>query len=161
MHTPLHSTRILAAALALAASPASAATTTGNLAVTAEVVATCRVGAASLGFGTYGAGQTADLRAQGSIAYEGCGTGQLKVELDGGTSRNTSARTLVDGAGNRLAYQLYRDSARSKVWGTGSNALTFTPSSGTGTLVVYGTIPGGQSVPVGRYADTVLVTIDF
>lgn len=147
--------------LLLGAGPAAALTATGNLSVTVEVIATCRVGTASLDFGTYGAGQTADLKAQGSIAYEGCGTGQLKVALDGGTSRSTSARTLVDGAGNRLAYQLYRDSARSKVWGTGSNALTFTPSSGSGTLVVYGTIPGGQSVPVGRYADTVLVTIDF
>lgn len=143
------------------AAAAGAATATGSLAITVEVIATCRVGTASLGFGTYGAGQTADLKAQGSIAYEGCATGQLKVALDGGTSRSTSARTLVDSAGNRLAYQLYRDSARSKVWGTGSNALNFTPTSSSGTLVVYGTIPGGQSVPVGRYADTVLVTIDF
>jgi spore coat protein U-like protein len=147
--------------LAAAAGPASASTTTGNLALSVEVIATCKVGAASLGFGTYGAGQTADLRAQGSIAYEGCGTSQIKVELDGGTSRNTSARTLVGSGGSKLAYQLYRDSARSKVWGTGSNALTFSPSSGTGSLVVYGSIPGGQSVPVGRYTDTVLVTIDF
>lgn len=147
--------------LAAAAGPASASTTTGNLAVSVEVVATCKVGAASLGFGTYGAGQTADLRAQGSIAYEGCGTSPIKVTLDGGTSRNTSARTLVSSGGSKLTYQLYRDSARSKVWGTGSNALSFKPSTGTGSLVVYGSIPGGQSVPVGRYTDTVLVTIDF
>jgi spore coat protein U-like protein len=160
MRTPLGTVPIIATVL-LAAAPGRAATTTGNLSVTVEVVATCRVGTASLGFGTYGTGQTADLRAQGSITYEGCGTGQLKVHLDGGTSRNTSARTLVNAAGNKLTYQLYRDSARSKVWGTGSNALTFTPSSASGTLVVYGTIPGGQSVPVGSYSDTVLVTIDF
>jgi spore coat protein U-like protein len=160
MRKPLRTVLLLATAV-VAAAPARAATTTGNLSVTVEVVATCKVGAASLGFGTYGVGQTGDLRAQGSIAYEGCGTGQLKVHLDGGTSRNTAARTLVNAAGNKLAYQLYRDSARSKVWGTGSNALTFTPSSASGTLVVYGTIPGGQSVPVGTYSDTVLVTIDF
>lgn len=160
MRTPLRTLLLLATAV-VAAAPARAATTTGNLSVTVEVVATCKVGAASLGFGTYGVGQTADLRAQGSIAYEGCGTGRLKVHLDGGTSRNTAARTLVDAAGNKLAYQLYRDSSRKKVWGTGSNALTFTPASASGTLVVYGTIPGGQSVPVGTYSDTVLVTIDF
>ncbi|BCX17408.1 MAG: hypothetical protein KatS3mg117_1090 [Geminicoccaceae bacterium] len=160
MCKPLRTVLLLATAV-VAAAPARAATTTGNLSVTVEVVATCKVGAASLGFGTYGVGQTADLRAQGSIAYEGCGTSQLKVHLDGGTSRNTAARTLVNAAGNKLAYQLYRDSARSKVWGTGSNALTFTPTSASGTLVVYGTIPGGQSVPVGTYSDTVLVTIDF
>lgn len=160
MRTTLRAARILPL-LAATASPAAALTTTGNLAVTVEVVATCKVGTASLGFGTYGAGQTADLRAQGSIAYEGCGTGPLKVQLDGGSSKSTSARTLVNSAGNKLLYQLYRDSARSKVWGTGSNAHSFTPSSASGSLVVYGTIPGGQSVPVGRYSDTVLVTIDF
>jgi spore coat protein U-like protein len=154
-------TLLILSFLGLLAGSAAAGTATGNLAITVEVIATCKVGAASLGFGTYGAGQTADLKAQGSIAYEGCGTGQLRVQLDGGTSKNTAARTLVNSAGNKLAYQLFRDSARTKVWGIGSNALTFTPSSGSGSLVVYGTIPGGQSVPVGRYGDTVLVTIDF
>lgn len=147
--------------LAAAAGPASASTTTGNLAVSVEVVATCKVGAASLGFGTYGVAQTADLKAQGSVAYDGCGKAQIRIGLDGGSSRNVNARTLVSSGGSKLAYQLYKDSARSKVWGTGSGALAFTPSSGTGSLVVYGTIPGGQSVPVGRYTDTVLVTIDF
>lgn len=147
--------------LAAAAGPAFASTTTGSLTVSVEVVATCKVGAASLGFGTYGAGQTADLRAQGTIAYEGCGTSPIKVALDGGSSRNPKARTLVGSDGRKLSYQLYRDSARSKVWGTGPSALSFRPSRGTGSLVVYGSIPGGQSVPVGRYTDTVLVTIDF
>ncbi len=161
MSEPCRILPILSLLLLPTGTGAVAATVTGNLAVTVEVIATCKVGAASLGFGTYGVGQTADLKAQGTIAYEGCGTGRLKVHLDGGTNRNTAARTLVDSAGNKLAYQLYRDSARTKVWGTGSNALSFTPSSGTGSLVVYGTIPGGQSVPVGRYSDTVLVTVDF
>lgn len=140
---------------------ARAQTATGNLAVTVEVVSTCRVGASSLDFGSYGTGQTADLRAQGTIAYEGCGTAALRVSLNGGTSGNVNARTLVNSGGNRLAYQLYRDSSRSRVWGTGSNALSFTPTSGSGSLPVYGTIPGGQSAPVGRYTDTVVVTIDF
>lgn len=147
--------------LAAAAGPASASTTTGSLAVSVEVIATCKVGTASLAFGTYGTGQTADLKAQGSIAYEGCGTAPIKVALDGGTSRNVTGRTLVGSGGSKLAYQLYRDSARTKIWGTGSSALSLTPSTGTGSLVVYGSIPGGQSVPVGRYTDTVLVTIDF
>jgi spore coat protein U-like protein len=147
--------------LAVVAGPAAASTATGNLAVTVEVVSTCKVGTASLDFGTYGTGQTADLKAEGRIAYEGCGTGQLRVELDGGASGRTNARTLVNGAGDKLVYQLYRDNARTKVWGTGSNALAFRPSASTGSLTVYGTIPGGQSVPVGRYNDSVLVTIDF
>lgn len=160
MREPLRTVRILPF-LALVAGSAAASTTTGNLAVTVEVISTCKVGVASLDFGTYGAGQTADLKAQGSITYEGCGTGQIKVALDGGASGRTSARTLLDAAGNRLVYQLYRDSARTKIWGTGTNALAFRPSASSGSLAVYGTIPGGQSVPVGRYSDAVLVTIDF
>ncbi|MCS7269031.1 MAG: spore coat U domain-containing protein [Geminicoccaceae bacterium] len=140
---------------------ARAATATGSLAVTVEVVATCRVGASSLDFGVYGAGQTADLRAQGTIAYENCTASSLRISLDGGSSGNPNGRTLTNAAGNRLAYQLYRDSARTRVWGSGANALSFTPTSASGTVPVYGTIPGGQSVPLGRYSDTVVVTIEF
>lgn len=152
----------LACSLTLfAASAAYAATTTGNLAVTVEVISSCRVGAASLDFGVYGSGQSSDLRAQGTIAYENCIAATLKISLDGGSSGNINGRTLVNAAGNRLTYQLYRDSARTRIWGTGSNALSFTPTNASGSVPVYGTIPGGQAVPVGRYSDTVVVTIEF
>ncbi len=141
--------------------PANAQVATGNLSVTVEVTATCKIGTASLAFGTYGVGQTSDLRAEGSIAYEGCGRAQLRIGLDGGRAGTVNGRTMTNTSGDRLVYQLYQDAARTKVWGTGPAALVFTPTKARGTVVVYGTIPGGQAVPAGRYSDTVLVSIDF
>jgi spore coat protein U-like protein len=63
---------------------------------------------------------------------------------------------------NSLNYQLYRNTTRSAVFGTGSNAYTeIRLVAGGGTIPVYGRIAGNQTVSAGNYADTVNVTLTF
>jgi spore coat protein U-like protein len=63
-----------------------------------------------------------------------------------------------------LTYELYSDSVRSTVWGSGAGSglsLTPAPSRAPRTFDVYGRIPSGQDVAVGSYSDSVVATINF
>ncbi|KAA3640231.1 MAG: spore coat U domain-containing protein [Proteobacteria bacterium] len=85
-----------------------------------------------------------------------------------GTSLNgaVNPRQLTS-AGNTLNYQLYQDSARSTIWGSQYGAFQpvmvnislppafFGTSSTSGTMTVYGRVPGGQLMVVpGAYNDS-------
>ena len=161
--------RILAAALACpllltaAAGPlAAATTTTSTMSVKVNVVEPCRVSGGTLDFGTYVAGQATDLLAQANISYTSCPAGTLTFELDNGLYVSSGQRRMNNGSTSNMRYNLYRNSARTTVFGTGTNAQTVTQAAlGSGTVVVYGTIPAGITVPAGTYTDTVAVTLSF
>ena len=63
---------VLLAAAALEAGPAVGSTDTGTLTVTATVNSNCSLSGGTLAFGTYTAGQTSNLDAQGAINYVNC-----------------------------------------------------------------------------------------
>ena len=68
------------------------------------------------------------------------------------------------GVGEYLIYELYQDSARTRVWGSGGNAAVISGATHAGDPVqhvVYGRILAGQSVTPGDYADTVQVVLHF
>ena len=64
-----------------------------------------------------------------------------------------------------LNYALYKDAARTQVWGTGmagGSTLAYNAASKASTnLTVYGTVPANQDVTVGSYSDTVVATINY
>jgi spore coat protein U-like protein len=157
--------RLLLLAPAIAAivsGPVLAASDTDILTVRVTVQESCSISGSTIDFGTYSAGQQAALDAQGTIAYNNCAAGTLTLALDGGTAGNVANRAMANGDGGSLNYQLYRNSSRSQVWGTGSDALQVVllePDSGN--VPVYGRIPGSQNVPGGSYTDTVNVTLTF
>lgn len=81
----------------------------------------------------------------------------------GAANDGTLREMRVLGVGDPLRYTLYRDAARTLVWGdtVGTNTAT-----GTGGLVpsihtVYSKIFSGQSVPPGVYTDTVMVSVVY
>jgi spore coat protein U-like protein len=152
---------LLGVGLALVPRPAPAPTTTGTLAVSAVVQTSCSLTGGTMSFGTYTSGQTANLDTDGQIGFANCPVGNLVFELDGGGSGSTTARRMKSGS-NELNYQLYRNSTRTAVFGTSTNAYTeIRLVAGGGTIPVYGRIPGNQTVPAGNYADTVNVTLTF
>ena len=90
------------------------------------------------------------------MAYSGCTSQALKFELNEGNNAQGSYRGMRSSGGSILNYQLYRNSSYNSLIGTGSSGVSFTaPSSGTGTVTVYGRIPANQSVTPGAYSDTI------
>ena len=67
-----------------------------------------------------------------------------------------------------LSYNLYRDAARTSVWGqtagvdTMSSTLSVPNNASRGvTFTIFGRIPGLQSVHTGSYSDSLVVTINY
>lgn len=155
----------LCAALALVVVPlqgSGAGTSTTTLAVGVTVVSNCKVAAAALTFANYVSGQTENVDTTTTLSYSGCPNESLKFELNDGNNVQGSYRGMRSSGGSVLGYQLYRNANYNSLIGTGSNAVSFTaPSSGSGTVTVYGRIPANQSVPAGSYTDTIGVTLTF
>jgi spore coat protein U-like protein len=158
----------LAVGALAAAGGASAATTTGNLAVTATVATNCLLNSATMSFGTYTPGN-GNLNVNGSVIVR-C-TNLLPYTVGLGTGLATGAtelnRSMQNGAA-LLSYQLFKDSAQTLNWG---QTLVADRVAGTGaglgttqTLTIYGRIPDAGAnllAAAGSFADTVLVTITY
>jgi spore coat protein U-like protein len=77
---------------------------------------------------------------------------------NGGTDRS------MGGPGpDLLHYQIYRDSARSQIWGVGGDSVRVTSRGVTSPeqLTVFGRIPPRQEVAPGAYTDVLTATVDF
>jgi spore coat protein U-like protein len=75
----------------------------------------------------------------------------------GGSTDAQPLRQMSDGGANHLPYFLYQDAARTIEWGNSYETSVCT----SGEISVYGRIPAGQNVPVGNYADVVVVTVNI
>ena len=140
--------------------PARSATHTDVLNVSATVLCACSLSGGTLNFGQYTSGQTTNLDVNGTINYVNC-SGNLSFALDGGGTGNINARQMSQGA-SRLSYQIYRNSTRNAIWGSGADAQGVTLiGTQSGTVIVYGRIPANQAVPDGTYTDIVNVTLTF
>jgi spore coat protein U-like protein len=136
-------------------------------------IAECEVSASGVGFGVYDVFTSSPTDAAGNVSVSCSLLGLLSllvsydIRLSAGTSGTYSTRTMA-GAGNSLAYNLYKDSARNSIWGDGSSG-TQTVSDGyllglltvTRHYPVYGRIPPNQNVSPGSYLDTIFVTVIY
>lgn len=127
----------------------------------------CTVSTTSGDFGQYDVFSLSPVDATGAISIACNETPSPHVTVQIGPSPNSGLfmpRQLQSStSADLLTYNLYTDSARTKVWGDGTGG-TFTesltvPKKKTQTLTVYGRIPQSQNVSVGLYTDTLLVTI--
>ena len=87
------------------------------------------------------------------------------VSLSKGASSTFSPRTMMMGS-EVLSYNLYRDAARTSIWGDGTaGTSTYTnanpPNNTAINITVYGRVPAGQDVSAGAYSDTVSAVINF
>ncbi|HEU4438452.1 MAG TPA: spore coat U domain-containing protein [Methylomirabilota bacterium] len=148
------------------AAPAFAQTATANLGISATVNATCTITTTPVAFGTYDPVVThasSPLDATGSVVVtctKGAGT---RIDLGTGGNFSAGARRMAGGS-DFLTYELYQDSGRTTVWGSGAgagNTIGAAPSKAPRTVTVYGRVPGGQDVSANSYADTVVATINF
>ena len=151
-----------------------AATSTGTLTVNSTVVDSCSSPTTeTLAFGNYNPIANTAATATANITITCTNSTVItSVTLNAGTGTGTvDARKMEkDGTSTTktLNYNLYTSSANTSVWGDGNNSTVtnnVSGNKGTGsaqTLVVYGTIPAGQtSVEPGSYSDTITVTINY
>lgn len=121
----------------------------------------CRVSATPVSFGLYDTFAPLPLDATGEISVF-CPGAQpvIRLAIGGASGGGAGPRKMREGTGRAfLAYDLYRDAARSEVWGDGTGS-TFV-ERGEGRHVVYGRLPARQSVPPGTYSDTIVVTVEW
>jgi spore coat protein U-like protein len=119
-------------------------------------------------FGRYDVFDSSPIDAAGSVTYScsGAQTGDtIVVQLSRGNSVTWVTRTMLSG-GHALDYGLFRDAARTIVWGDGTSGTSqygpvAAPSSGSVTVPIYGRIPARQNVGAGAYSDTIVATILF
>lgn len=143
-----------AGATLLALQPASAATATSNLSVTATVTKNCGITTTPIAFG--------NVDVTSGLAVDATGT--LSVTCTSGTPWTLSGpgsvatRSMVNGA-RTLNYNLYSDSSRQTAWADGVGG---TGNGLAQTSTLYARIPANQtSVTAGSYSETVVVTVTY
>jgi len=146
--------------------PAFAQTATANLGVSATVAKNCSITTSAVAFGSYDpvvTHATSPLDGTGSVVVtctKGAGT---RIDLGVGANASGSTRRMA-GGGDFLTYELYQNTGRTTVWGSGASAgqtIAAAPSRAARTFTVFGRIPAGQDVSAASYADTVVATINF
>jgi spore coat protein U-like protein len=130
---------------------------------------TCRVRTNPVNFGVYVPLSTAPLDVTGQIVVR-CQAqpGTFEVIIGPGTSGDQLARALSAGGGLVLYYNLYRDAARTQIWGDGSPP-TFTVTGSRirrgrptfYTYPIFGRVFANQAPDPGIYADNLVVTVLF
>lgn len=141
-------------------------TATGTIPVSAVIVDSCTLAVNPLAFGTY-----AQLALTGTtIVTTNCTLGGMTTlsasngsHVTGSFQRNMSNSTNTSSS-TVLPYNLYTDSARSVVWGDGTNSTATISLTGTGNTVnttIYGNIPASSVLVPGTYNDSVVVTLTY
>jgi spore coat protein U domain-containing protein, fimbrial subunit CupE1/2/3/6 len=131
----------------------------------AEAAPSCTVSTTSVNFGSYNVFTGSATDSTGTITIDCNGSAHdIIVTLSKGASSSFNPRTMTKGA-EALSYNLYRDAARTSIWGDGSGGTsTYTnpnPPNGAFNVTVYGRVPAGQDVSAGVYSDTVSAVINF
>ena len=127
--------------------------------------ANCSLSTTSIVFGAYNVFSSAPVDSTGTVTYNCNGNTNVLITMTKGQSMTFLPRELQKGT-ERLAYNLYRDAARTTVWGDftgGTSAHTdLSPLKKEDvSITVYGRIPPGQDVSAGSYTDSVTVVLNF
>jgi spore coat protein U-like protein len=132
--------------------------------VSATAVDSCVVDANALAFGSYDPLTPAATDAVSDITVTCTADVTYNIGLNAGTGVGATVGTRRMTRGEQtLAYSLYRDGARSLVWGDriGSDSVA---GVGTGLPInhkVYGRVPARQAVRSGIYADVIIATVYY
>ena len=137
--------------------------TNASFTTNATVPNNCLVSAQNVNFGTIGV-LNANIDATGQLTVTCTPTTSYTVALNGGTTGSPPASRKMSKGSEAVTYGLYKDAARSQVWGDAGTPGSTVPGTGTGlaqNLAVYGRVlPQGTPSP-GVYSDTVVVTVTY
>ncbi|CAJ0733429.1 Csu type fimbrial protein [Ralstonia mannitolilytica] len=155
---------VVLASLLAAPGYLGAATKTTTFTVSLTLQNDCAISANALNFGTQGV-LSANVDQTTSLSVTCSAAAPYNVGLDAGTTTgSTIAARLLAGTGTAtVGYQLYRDMARTQIWGNtvGTDTVTGTGTGTAQTLTVYGRVPPQNTPAAGTYTSTVTATITF
>jgi spore coat protein U-like protein len=131
----------------------------------------CTIQAPSLSYGEYGPGTGDPLDSVGAVSVRCTGSpaSSIRITLSGGASGQPAARELRAGL-EALAYNLFLDAARTRVWGDGTAGTEWVvvappPTQGSrpreADVPVYGRIFAWQDPAPGSYSDALVLTVEF
>lgn len=156
-----NSTARAAALLALSLLPEAASAATA-----------CSLATGNMVFGSYDVFSPASLDTSSTLIVTCSRAGgpqhvDITIAIGPGTHGGSSAsRTMKASSGDLLGYNLFRDAARTAIWGEVPGLSTVTQmlavpnhSSAQATVTVFGRIPASQNVSQGSYSDSVVVTV--
>jgi len=152
------------AAVGLCCAPAQAQTASTTKTVTLTIQAGCTVSATPLSFGTSQV-LAANIDASSTITPVCTNTTPYSIGIDagGGAGATTSDRLMTGPASATVLYRLYRDSARTQIWGStiGTNTVSAVGNGLPQPVTVFGRVPPQASPAPGSYQDIVTVTVTF
>ena len=126
----------------------------------------CTAATTSVNFGTYNVFASSPTDSTATIALN-CGgnAGPVRISIGRGSAPTFPSRRMSNGP-DRLSFNLYRDAARTAIWGDGTQTsqveiVASVPNGRPYLLTVYGRVPAGQDVSAGTYTESVIVTIDY
>ncbi|MDB9339168.1 MULTISPECIES: spore coat U domain-containing protein [Cyanophyceae] len=164
----------LASAILIAAgsaAPAMAGSSSSNINIGANVVATCTISAVSFGLGIYDPFATSDLVATTSLTTN-CTNGASAVitlgqganPAEGSTDAAPLRRLNGGSSSNMLTYQIFKATTPStEIWGnTTATGVSVTGTGASVTTTIYATVTAGQqNVAPGGFTDNVTATISY
>jgi len=140
--------------------PAFAATTTGNMDVSAEVIAVCTITATSLTFSGYSQTVATDATADATAQCTGT-SGTLTFTVGDGANFTGGSRRITDST-NFINYAVAQTVGGTDLINTDAVPIAVSAATGAGTTTLYGRIPPGQgNKPAGIYNDTVVLTLTY
>ena len=144
---------------------------------TAQAAVSCSVSVSTLDFGVYNIlsatpkDSTSVLTATCTLLSPPSQSVPYKLALSPGLSGSFNPRKMFNAA-NALSYNLFRNNARTEIWGDAIGAGSFTVSNTISTLTpatltrsqnntIFGRISIGQDIASGDYSDSIIVTMTF
>ncbi|MUO80754.1 fimbrial major subunit CsuA/B family protein [Agrobacterium vitis] len=156
---------VLSSLLIFAPQSVFAQTATSPFTVQMTITADCQItSAGNLSFGSAGlissnrdATSTLTVQCTNGTAYN------LGLNEGAGTGATVTSRLMTGPASATIGYALYRDTARSTVWGNtvGTNTVSASGTGSTQTYTVYGRVASQTTPAAGAYTDTVTVTVTY
>ena len=148
--------------------PACGTFTSANAAsftITATVASNCLVSATTLNFGSQGF-LSANVNATNAISVS-CTPGTAwttSLNAGSGAGATVVLRKMTGPAAATINYTIYRDAARTQVWGDGTSGTFTVAGTGSGSTQVqtgYGRVPPQTTPAPATYTDTIVVTVTY
>ena len=136
------------------------------LSATHAEAASCTISTTAVNFGAYDVFNVTATDSTGTLTYNCSGNAQnLVITLSKGASATFNPRTMTNGT-DTMSYNLYRNAARSIIWGDGTGGTqTYRPANPQNNRdyvrTIYGRIPASQDVSAGAYTDTITAIVNY